>query len=56
MIFMNTNLDWLTCIHNFEVPLQLENKSWFKYYSKKDLNSKLNFKPCYTIYYTVEAL
>jgi hypothetical protein len=29
MVFMNINLDWLTCIHEFGVPLQLVNMTWF---------------------------
>jgi hypothetical protein len=41
MIFQNMNLDWLTCIQEFGVPLQVVNKTWFKY-TKKDLNSNLS--------------
>jgi hypothetical protein len=35
MIFQNMNLDWLTCIQEFGVPLQVVNKT-------KDLNSNLS--------------
>ncbi len=29
MIFMNMNLDWLTCIQEFGVSLQMTNMTWF---------------------------
>jgi hypothetical protein len=30
MIFRNMNLDWLTCIQEIEVPLQVVNTTQFK--------------------------
>jgi hypothetical protein len=44
MIFNTMNLDWLTCIQNFEVPLQVENglkrniKKEFKFEFETHLN------------------
>jgi hypothetical protein len=35
------NLDCLTCIQKFEVPLQVVNKTWFNNIQRKDLNSNL---------------
>jgi hypothetical protein len=29
MSFKNMNLDWLTCIQEFGVPLQMINMTWF---------------------------
>jgi hypothetical protein len=29
MSFKNMNLDWLTCIQEFRVPLQIINMTWF---------------------------
>jgi hypothetical protein len=29
MIFSNMNLDWLTCIHEFGVPSEMTNMTWF---------------------------
>jgi hypothetical protein len=45
---MNMNLDGLTCIKKFDVPLQVTIMTWF-IHQRKDLNSKLNFKPRYTV-------
>jgi hypothetical protein len=39
---MNINLDGLTCIQEFEVPIQVANKTWFNNIKIKGLNSKLN--------------
>jgi hypothetical protein len=36
------NLDWLTCIQKFKVPLQVTNMTLFKEYLKKDLHLNLN--------------
>jgi hypothetical protein len=38
---MNMNLDGLTCIKKFDVPLQVTIMTWF-IHQRKDLNSKLN--------------
>jgi hypothetical protein len=36
------NLDWLTCMQNLEVPLQVVIRTQFKNIQRKDLNSNLN--------------
>jgi hypothetical protein len=41
MIFMNRNLDLLTCMQNLEVPLQVAIMVHFKYYSKKGFEFEL---------------
>jgi hypothetical protein len=42
MIFNPTNLDWLTCIQKFKVPLQVANRTTKEIFSK---SSNLNLKP-----------
>jgi hypothetical protein len=43
------NLDWLTCLQNFEVPLQVVNETWFKLYSMKGFKIEFEFKASYTL-------
>jgi hypothetical protein len=43
MIFMNMNLDWLTCMQNLEVHLQVLNKTWFNKHSKIRFEFKIHF-------------
>jgi hypothetical protein len=40
---MNMNLDGLNCIKFFEIPLQVANMTWFKYYSKYGFEFKFKF-------------
>ncbi len=42
MIFKTVNLDGLTCIKKFEVPLQVEIRLGLNNIQRKDLNLKLN--------------
>jgi hypothetical protein len=56
MIFENVNLDWLTCIQDLEVPLQVVNEAWFKQYSKIRFEFKFELKPSYTMDYIVKIL
>jgi hypothetical protein len=43
-------------MQNLTVPLQVAIKTCLNKIQRKDLNSKLNFKPRYMVDYTVEPL
>jgi hypothetical protein len=56
MIFMNMNLDGLTCIKKIEVLLQVVIRTWFKYYFKKGFKFEFELKPRYMVDYTTKTL
>jgi hypothetical protein len=49
MIFKTVNLDGLICIKNFEVSLQVANRTWFNNIKKGDLNSNSNLNQDYSV-------
>jgi hypothetical protein len=49
-------LDGITCIQEFEAPIQVANKTWFNNIKKKGFKFEIELKPRYTVYYTIEVL
>jgi hypothetical protein len=49
------NLDWLTCIQKFGVPLQVVNETWFKIF-KERFKLEIELKSSYIDNYTIEVL
>jgi hypothetical protein len=52
--FKNKNLDWLTCIEEFGVPLQVVTRLGLIY--KEGFKFELEFKPRYIVDYIIEVL
>jgi hypothetical protein len=50
------NSHWLTCIQEFEAPLQVVNMTCFPNYSKIRFEFEFKLKPSFTADYTVEVL
>jgi hypothetical protein len=50
------NLQWLTCIHSLEVPLQVVIMTWFINNIQVGFEFKFELKSSYIVDYTIEVL
>jgi hypothetical protein len=50
------DLNWLTCMQKFGVPIQVVNMTCFHNYSKKRFGFKFKLELRYIIDYTIESM
>jgi hypothetical protein len=50
------NFDWLTCIEEFGVPLQVVNMTWFINNMQEGFELEFDLKPSYIADYTIEVM